>query len=438
MSFHEDKRRARSPLSFSFSPLTTFSVQSKSKITTMVNLTYGALTMVPALLFSVLSLPVKQRNTLQESLLVCCWMLTFTIPIYHAGQQSYIYSVTVAVLCWAIGMKMTVWLFCYSIEDRCQSTFVQTLFSWRSRTTKALPVTTEWQSIPVLPYLTRYFVLNIQLDLLTLVFQVVDHQRPKRVLDQLLHIGNPSYEPTESLFSIALSFGLCALFCLYLQLHMQSTYEGFMLGFASVYQLLPFVEDRLNAYSKTTGTKTKPNHILQIHALKYYLECTVSMQPLFFHPWSATHLRDFWSKRWHTIYNDSFYHVGYRPLQQLVKKYGKKNSLQLHRVIPMFGVFVLSGIMHEYILYCVLGSLHSLHFVGGFQCLFFSLQIIGIVVEDVFISNQKLKGLWALCFMMSVAHFFVVPYLATGYISMERFSFIPLLKRVYLLEGHLL
>ncbi|KAL1917979.1 uncharacterized protein VTP21DRAFT_3245 [Calcarisporiella thermophila] len=76
---------------------------------------------------------------------------------------------------------------------------------------------------------------------------------------------------------------------------------------------------------------------------------------LFKSPWCASSLGEFWGDRWHQCFHHCFTGVGWHPLRRLIKEHllpqFPKNKLvaTLELFLPMIGVFLASGLMHEYI-----------------------------------------------------------------------------------------
>lgn len=72
----------------------------------------------------------------------------------------------------------------------------------------------------------------------------------------------------------------------------------------------------------------------------------VRWPPLYDSPHLSESIADLWGKRWHAIFRRSFDVCGYRPAAWLAYKCG--GSKRAQKAIGVFGVFVLSGVMHEY------------------------------------------------------------------------------------------
>ncbi|CAO3640888.1 unnamed protein product [Mucor fragilis] len=409
---------------------------------------YVATAMAPSFIFMVLSLPVKRRNIIQDALLVVLWFAGLSIPMYYAGQFSYLCLMSTSVWAWATSMKMGVWVFSMSMEERRQRPFILTLFDWRKRNENA-PKTLDLEPCATSDYVDIKFGSliwallkhEILFDAIDFTFNYADAQRPIRVFSAFLSkifsvLGQAekaaSLAPAEPLTygCIAISVLMSMLFCVYIQTQLQVTYDIFMIVFALIYKCLPALERwQLGKDSQKLNTKNivKTKAILKrvrgIRAVKGYIESTLTMQVLFHNPWSANSLRDFWGIRWHTFYNDSFYRLGYKPIRAAVQLFF---NCKPPRWLPALSVFVMSGIMHEYFLYIASGS--SLYFGSplpacGLQFLFFVIQVCCISIGDKFFSRGWLGQLYTVFCMAATCHLFVVPYVLTGYLHMERFSF---------------
>lgn len=423
---------------------------------------YVATIFAPSCLFMLLSIPVKKKNILQEAILALLWFTELSIPIYYAGQFPYLCLISTAVWAWASSMKMGVWVFSMSMEERRQRAFIYTLSDWRKRLYATTPTTgttanaqqtkprpDQYIKVPLGRLIGDVVKRQIAFDAVDLLFEYGDTNRPVIVFSAFLSkifglLGQESkatsLAPAQPLTytTILISIGLCMLFCVYLQLQLQVAFDSVMLGYAMIYQTLPKIEkwllgeDSKKLNSKNIAkTKAILRRVRGVRALKTYIEETLEMPPLFDSPWSAHSLRDFWGRRWHTFYNDCFYRLGYQPIRWTVKLLF---NCKPPRWLPALAVFVMSGIMHEYFLYAATGS--SGYFGSplpacGIQFLFFVIQVFGIRVGDRFFRRGVLGHLYTLVYMAITSHLFVVPYIITGYIHMDRFSFYRLAVDVY-------
>ncbi|KAG2200543.1 hypothetical protein INT47_012329 [Mucor saturninus] len=402
----------------------------------MSTVAFVATIFAPSILFMIFSIPVKRRNIIQEAVLALLWFTELTIPLYYAGQFSYACLISTSVWAWASSMKMGVWVFSMTMDERRQRAFIFTMANWRSPSSKKTQIRPDQYIDTHLAQLVWTTVKRqVAFDTVDFIFNYCDSQRPVRVFSALM---GKSTEPL-SWSSVGISLLMCMLFCVYLQLQLQVTWDAFMVMYACIYKCLPTLERwQLGQDSQKLDTKNiaKTKAILRrvrgIRSLKGYLEETLEMPPLFDSPWSADSLRNFWGKRWHTIYNECFYRLGYRPIRwtsQMV--YGKKPA---RWVLPL-SVFVMSGLMHEYFLYAATGP--TVYFgkplpACGLQFAFFFIQVACISVGDILFNKGGFAGQAYAIFAMSMtSHLFVVPYILTGYMTMERFSFFRLAANLY-------
>lgn len=426
--------------------------------------TFVASIFLPSTLFMILSLPVKRKIILQEATLALLWFTELCVPLFYAGQYNYLCLMSCAVWAWASSMKMGVWVFSMSMEERRQKPFVFTLSEFRRK-----PLATAAETKTAVsdnnsksgstagdymnPQLGRllYVAIKHQLtfDAIDFLFNYADSQRPIRVFSAFLSkffglLGQSSkaasLAPAETLSytTITISILMCMLFCVYIQYQLLVTYDGFMLIYALIYKALPILEKwQLGEDSKKLNTKNivKTKAILKriryIRIVKAYIEDTLTMPPPFDSPWSAHSLRDFWGRRWHTYYNECFYRLGYRPIRWMFQLIFNSKP---PRWLPALSVFIMSGIMHEYFLYAATGT--SLYFgsplwASGWQFLFFVVQVIGIGVGDKFFNRGILGQAYTIFYMALTSHLFVVPYILTGYLYMDRFSFYRIAVNYY-------
>lgn len=415
---------------------------------------YVATVLAPSFIFMLLSIPVKRRNIIQEAILALLWFAELSIPIYYAGQFPYLCLMSTSVWAWASSMKMGVWVFSMGLEERRQRAFIFTLGDWRKPITPATSSFVKPRPDQYIDPRLGHFVWTtvkhqLAFDMIDFAFNYCDSQRPILVFSAFLgkllaFLGQSSaaaaLAPSEPLSwaTMAISVLMCMMFCIYLQMQLQVTCDSFMIAYALIYKCLPTLEKwQIGQDSKKLNTKNiaKTKAILKrlrgIRAFKTYIEETLNMPPLFDSPWSAHSLRNFWGKRWHTIYNDCFYRLGYRPIRLAVQVLFQCKP---PRWLPALAVFVMSGIMHEYFLYAATGA--TVYFGAplpacGLQFLFFCIQVVCISIGDKLFNHGYAGQAYSIITMSITSILFVVPYLLTGYLSMERFSFFRIAVNVY-------
>ncbi|KAI9485322.1 MAG: membrane bound O-acyl transferase family-domain-containing protein [Benjaminiella poitrasii] len=435
---------------------------------------YVATIMAPSFIFMALSIPVKRRNILQEIILSILWFAELSIPIYYAGQYPYLCLMSTSVWSWATGMKMGVWVFSMSMEERRQKPFVYTLLDWRKRTTStpapanavdvklqqqkqespsrtSSSLTADYSKVSLWPWIVAIIKHELVFDAIEFVFTYFNPHRPIIVFSAFLSkiyqfLGNteramalaPAVPLTYS--SIIISTLQSMIFCGYIQIQLQVTYDTFMITYAVIYKaVLPLLERwqlgkdsaKLNK-KNVVQTKAILRRVRGIRQVKEFIEDTLGMPPLFNSPWTAKSLRDFWGRRWHTFYNDCFYRLGYQPIRWAVMLVC---NVKPPRWLPALSVFVMSGLMHEYFLYAATGAQDYLGgkpmAACGLQFVFFVVQVCGISIGDRLCHRGFLGQVYTLFCMAVTCHLFVVPYLLTGYLEMQRFSFYRIAVNLY-------
>ncbi|KAG2225374.1 hypothetical protein INT45_005618 [Circinella minor] len=388
-------------------------------------ITFILLSLTPSFLFSVAALPVERYSTIQQFVLILIYIINLGIPVYYGGLFGRSCGMVMGVWAWANGLKMAVWLFCMPQEERRKRPFFGTLFYWRERANKpkkSIDVVkpedkqklqepskdhSTTNKLDLYYALTSYLRDHLIFETLDMILLWIDgHQKSIVVFEQavrMLVFQGPTVSMGWS--EILSSFILCTLFSIHLQLQLQVTYSSFVLIFSIAYKFLPFL-----------GIKTK-----RMQTVKGYLEEASTMAPAFESPWEATSLRDYWSNRWHQFYNSCFVRLTFLPLRRLCG-----NFKVLRRIIPVWGVFALSGLMHEYFLICTTGP--RTYFYGGaagWQMLFFLLQPIGIQMGDAIFRPGWPGRTFAIGWMIMLSHLFVVPYFLSDYFDVVILRTLP-------------
>lgn len=103
-------------------------------------------------------------------------------------------------------------------------------------------------------------------------------------------------------------------------------------------------------------------------------------------PIMALSLDELWSQRWHQLLRSSWVAFAFRPTrfvtQRLLTK-RLKNPMPIVLLLSALSVFAISGMMHEYIIYCNVGwSIFSRFFIGQ-QLIFFYIHGLAMVFERI-------------------------------------------------------
>ncbi|CDH60880.1 hypothetical protein RO3G_11797 [Lichtheimia corymbifera JMRC:FSU:9682] len=390
----------------------------------MHHIAYIILSLLPCFSFCFLALPVEKYNARQQALLTFIFVCDLGIPLYFAGTYTPAIGMCTAVISWVSGLKMAVWLFCMPQEERHKRPFYGTLFYWRDRpkstssasvqvhdkvngnagppskpTTSSLPSNQENQTrvVSLRRFLWGFIKHEVTFSLLHVAICSLDRHQAIAVFQHAVdffQLRSTTWHKELTPSAIMSSFWLCSMFSVYLQGQMQLTYDLFLITFGITYHILPWLRMKW----------------VQQGVVKDYIEQAADMPPAFDSPWSSTSLRDYWSNRWHKFYNACFYRLAYRPVRRLCG-----GIPLLRKSLPTWAVFVLSGLMHEYYLYCAAGPALYFSGAGGWQLMFFSIQPIGILIGDAFFWTGWPGRLWAITWMVFMSHLFVIPFLLCNY-----------------------
>lgn len=104
------------------------------------------------------------------------------------------------------------------------------------------------------------------------------------------------------------------------------------------------------------------------------------------HPILSTSLDDLWSHRWHQLLRTSWVAFAFRPTRHIAQRLlvkRLKNPMPVVLLLSALSVFAISGLMHEYIIYCNVGWSVYRRFFLGQQLYFFFIHGLGVVFERV-------------------------------------------------------
>ena len=129
--------------------------------------------------------------------------------------------------------------------------------------------------------------------------------------------------------------------------------------------------------------------------------------PLFNHPWFATSLSQFWSRRWHQLFKDIFISFG-----------GNTLSLLMGRVGRVLGAFFVSGIFHAFGLWGMGRGGEFLKVTG-----FFMMMAVGILLEYSWknLTGSRVDGffgrVWTFIWLLGWANILVDAWSTKGLIA---------------------
>lgn len=156
-----------------------------------------------------------------------------------------------------------------------------------------------------------------------------------------------------------------------------------------------------------------------------FWEVAFNMKPkeLFNTPFMASSPRDFWSRRWNMFFRDFFHKIFFKNV---------KSISYVRAIISALAIFFISGILHEYVHWSILGKLSGLNFM------FFMVHGVASTLQAIIQTSfpiLKRVPLWIgipinTVFLALTIPLFMGPYVESGFIKNVRlpFSFLPLLN----------
>eukprot|EP00877_Chromochloris_zofingiensis_P008381 jgi/Chrzof1/3797/Cz13g09060.t1 len=141
-------------------------------------------------------------------------------------------------------------------------------------------------------------------------------------------------------------------------------------------------------------------------------------------PLLATSLADLWGIRWHQLFRWCFtrlarFFVGH-GLRLMYPSPAYKAPKVLERVLLALTIFLLSGVLHEYMTWGAYG------FVTGWQLCFFIIHGISLVIEQMLLSSlpkimnrlpARLTHLTTMGFFILTCPLFMEPWVTSGFIK---------------------
>ncbi|KAL0954791.1 hypothetical protein HGRIS_003739 [Hohenbuehelia grisea] len=128
--------------------------------------------------------------------------------------------------------------------------------------------------------------------------------------------------------------------------------------------------------------------------LLVYRQTPAQWPPLFYQPWKATSLNEFWALRWHQLFRDQFISCGGRILLLLLGRPG-----------AVMGVFFMSAVLHHFGTW---GMGRGVDFasIGGY----FLLMGVGVILEGFWkkLTGNRVQGLvgwiWTISWTIGAAN----------------------------------
>ncbi|CAG8585389.1 2740_t:CDS:2 [Ambispora gerdemannii] len=179
---------------------------------------------------------------------------------------------------------------------------------------------------------------------------------------------------------------------------MNYMYESLLLNSTFLlYALLP--ADQKNSTTSTTINKNTPtinnttSKLLRLspeQQIKIRGWCThmIFYSPTFFSNPEFSHSpRDLWTNRWHQCFKEQFKQLAFHPTRKLTIRFG--GGKKLSWAIGVISSFLLSGLMHEYVLYAFKGNEDK---AAGHQFLFFVVQAVLFVTWEMVERAAMIRG----------------------------------------------
>lgn len=134
------------------------------------------------------------------------------------------------------------------------------------------------------------------------------------------------------------------------------------------------------------GTK-KSNQGASIFSHISCLVFETDFTPVMDHPYLSRSLREFWSIRWNAVIQQCLKRVAFEPVLSIFKTHGKsKKHKKSVLAIAAFTTFVVSALLHEWIIYMLIREPTTLE-----QFTFFTLHGVMSIIETVVVDYVDLK-----------------------------------------------
>ncbi|KAF0502410.1 toxin biosynthesis protein [Gigaspora margarita] len=352
---------------------------------TLNPLTYIIICHAP--LFAFISLSLKPVTNKFHACILCIIILfQVLIPfIYHGKYDSSIQfqmSATAAL----ISFKMIIWMkknYQFSIDSKTKiPSFIGSLFNWRPNA-MTIPEDSNYQkyidSIKVtdlnLEMINHLIKIIIKSVILGFLVKFLKNNRPEipersyalRVLDYLW-TGRP--------FIDIYTFFYCLLWIFYVLINFSVFWNSNCIIYGII--LRPLLSNGINGDKKLQEEQKS----FKIIAKEWLILTIFYTKPLMGNPYFSISPRDFWSNQWQQLFHLSFKEIGYLPVQ----KYFSHNRT-LGNVLGICAVYLLSGLIHDYIAIVVFNHF-SIDFIVFF--LFHGLfLILWEVVEGKILGRRK-------------------------------------------------
>jgi hypothetical protein len=144
-----------------------------------------------------------------------------------------------------------------------------------------------------------------------------------------------------------------------------------------------------------------------LFSLIFFCHSPSQWPPLFDHPWFATSLSQFWSRRWHQLFKDIFMSFGGDALALLMGRAGR-----------ILGAFFVSGVLHTFGLWGMGRGGEFLKVTG-----FFMMMAVGILLEYSWkkFTGSRVDGffgrVWTFIWLLGWGHILVDAWSTKGLVG---------------------
>jgi len=165
------------------------------------------------------------------------------------------------------------------------------------------------------------------------------------------------------------------------------------------------------------------NVLLDVVGLIWEFGFNMKPKKLFNAPFLASSPRDFWSRRWNMFFRDFFHKIFFKNVKGITYR---------RAMISALAIFFISGVLHEYVHWAIIGNLSGLNF--AFFMLHGAAATLQAVIQTLFPLLKRTPTWVAIplhtVFLALTIPLFIDPYLQAGFIKSVRlpFSFMPALN----------
>ncbi|KAI8983609.1 hypothetical protein BDB01DRAFT_791431 [Pilobolus umbonatus] len=115
------------------------------------------------------------------------------------------------------------------------------------------------------------------------------------------------------------------------------------------------------------------------------IKTSAEWRPVMDYPIIGSSLMDIWSNRWHRVFRPIWVMLAYKPIYHFIQKWSQnsKTGKKFATLFASLGVFFISGLTHEYIVFCLAGwPIYQERYMGQ-QIMFFTTHGIFVIAEKI-------------------------------------------------------